>query len=184
VAGSRNLITQSIKSVRTHENTVYLSLPGVYPMLTRIGLVASCVVARYYVLSSAVEGKSVDRTTNQKLKVPGQSLRMRDVYLPIQRRIRKYTPQLLATRQYFSRQRSMNGQLTSQSTRLTHIKIFTFGLRKACDCKFFRNPSFSDRERSNSRRVCFLLCHILRGPQDEERRWEKQLSTASRRRGE
>jgi hypothetical protein len=42
VAGSRNLITQSIKSVRTHENTVYLSLPGVYPMLTRIGLVASC----------------------------------------------------------------------------------------------------------------------------------------------
>jgi hypothetical protein len=31
------LIKKSIKALCTHENTVYLSLPGVYPMLTRVG---------------------------------------------------------------------------------------------------------------------------------------------------
>jgi hypothetical protein len=38
---SPNLIQKSIKAARIQKNTVYLSLSGVYPMLTRIGLVAS-----------------------------------------------------------------------------------------------------------------------------------------------
>jgi hypothetical protein len=44
LAAFTNLIQKSIETGRIEKNTVYLSLPGVYPMLTRIGLVRKTAI--------------------------------------------------------------------------------------------------------------------------------------------